>query len=148
MPEQGNKCNIPYLKVSLESIFSEMIRANKKAFIFQQGNCTMNVLHPSLSKSFVLSIYSRNPMKNSTLGYFCRSTYRQMHRKFQPWWLFRRWLMCSVHQVEISHPNITSYLLFAKALKYLPRKWLLSSISQNKFEKYIFLRFKKRDFYF
>ena len=129
MPEQGKKCNIPYLKVSPESIFSEMIRANKKAFIFQQGNCTMNVLHPSLSKSFVLSIYSRNSMKNSTLGYFCRSTYRQMHRKLQLWWLFRRWLMCSVH------PNITSYVLFAKVLKYIPKKWLLSSISQNKFEK-------------
>ena len=51
----------------LEAVFSEIIGANKKTLIFQQGNCTMNVLHPSLSKSFVLSICNRNPMKNSTL---------------------------------------------------------------------------------
>ena len=31
-------------------------RANQKAFIFRQGNCTMNVLHSSLSKSFAFSI--------------------------------------------------------------------------------------------
>ena len=30
LPEQGNKYNIPYLKASLEAVFSEMIRANKK----------------------------------------------------------------------------------------------------------------------
>ena len=46
-----------------------MIRANKKVFIFRQGNCTMNVLHPSLSKSFALSICSKDPTKNSALGY-------------------------------------------------------------------------------
>ena len=36
-------------------------------------------------------------------GYFCKSTCSQMHRKLQPWWLFGRWLLCSVLQVEISH---------------------------------------------
>ena len=51
-----------------------MIRTNKKVFIFRQGNWAMNVLHPSLSKSFALSICSRDPMKNSTLEYFCKST--------------------------------------------------------------------------
>ena len=45
-------------------------KGNKKVFIFRQGNCTMNVLHSSLSKSFALSICSRDPMKNSTLEYF------------------------------------------------------------------------------
>ena len=84
LPEQGNKYNIPHLKLSLEAIFYKMIQANKKVFIFRQGECTMNVLHPSLSKSFVLSICSRDPMKNSTLGYFCKSTYSQMHHKLQP----------------------------------------------------------------
>ena len=74
IPEQGNKYNNLHLKVSLEAIFSEMIRANKKVFIFRQRNCTMNVLHPSLSKSIALSICSRDPMKNSTLVYFCKST--------------------------------------------------------------------------
>ena len=66
--------NIPRLKVLLEAIFSEMIQTNKKVTIFRQGNSTMNVLHPSLSKSFALSICSRDPMKNSTLEYFCKST--------------------------------------------------------------------------
>ena len=113
LPEQGNKYNIPHLKVSLEAIFSEMVWANKIVFIFRQGNCTMNILHPSLSKSFALSICSRDPMKDSTLGYFCKSTYSQMHRKLQSWWLFGRWLLCSVLQVEISYLHITSHILFA-----------------------------------
>ena len=70
MPEQGSRCNIPYLKVSLEAIFSKMNQAKKKAFIFQQGNCKINVLHSCMLKSFALSICSRDPMKNSTQGYF------------------------------------------------------------------------------
>ena len=123
LPEQGNKCNIPPLKVLLEAIFSKMIRGNKKAFIFRQGSCTKNVLHPSLLKSFALSICSRDPMKNSTLWYFCKSTYSQTHHKLQPWWFFGRWLLCSVLQVEISHPYIASHVLFTKAFKHLQRKW-------------------------
>ena len=110
MPEQGNKCNIPHLKVSLEAIFPKMIRANKKAFIFRQGNFTINVLHRSLSKSFALNICSRDPMKSSTLGYFCKSIYSQIHCKLQPWWLFGRQLLCSVLQVEMSHPHITLHV--------------------------------------
>ena len=72
------KCNIFYIKVSLEAIFFEMIRANK-VFIFRKGIARMNILHLSLSKSFALSICSRYPMKNSILGYFCKSTYSKMH---------------------------------------------------------------------
>ena len=128
---KGNKCNILHLKVSLEEIFSEMIRANKKAFIFRQGNCTMNVLHPSLSKSFALSICSRDPMKNSTRGYFCKSACSQIHRKLQPWWVLRKWLLCFALQVEISHPHITSHVLFAKAFKYLPRIWFCKFHFEN-----------------
>ena len=88
--EQGNKYNIPHLKASLEIIFSNMIRTNKKAFIFRQGSRTMNVLHPYLLKSFALKICSRDPMTTSTLRYFCKSTNSQMHRKLQPWWFFGR----------------------------------------------------------
>ena len=79
LPEQGNKCNIPQLKVSLEAIFSEIIRANKKAFIFREGNCRINVLHPSLSKSFALSIYSRDPSCNhdgSLEDHYCVSLFK------------------------------------------------------------------------
>ena len=85
LPEQGNKYKFPRVKVSLEAIFSEMIWANKKVSIFRQVNCTMNVLHPSLLEPFALSISKRNPMKNSTVEYFCNSTHSQMHRKLQPW---------------------------------------------------------------
>ena len=84
LPEQGTKYNIPHLKGSLEAIFSEMIQANKKVFIFRQGNYKMNVLHLSLAKSFALSICSKDPMKNTTLGYFCKSTHSQMHHMLQP----------------------------------------------------------------
>ena len=85
------------------------------------------------------------PTKNSTLGYFCRITYSQMHRKLQPWWLFGRWWLCSVLQVEISYPHITSHVLFAKAFRYVPRKGL----HKFRFAKlvgkiYIFVVLKKR----
>ena len=55
----------------------------------------------------------------------------------------------SVIQVDISHPHITSHILLAKAFKNLRRKNdFESSVSRNKLEKYTFLWFKKRDFYF
>ena len=90
LPGEGNKYYILYLKVLLEAIFSEIVRANKKVFIFRQGNCIMNILHRSLSKLFALRICSRDPMKNWTLWYFSKSTYRQMHCKLQTWLLFGR----------------------------------------------------------
>ena len=115
-----------------------MIWANKKDFIFRQGNCTMNVLHPSLSKSFALNICSKDPMKNSTLGYFCKITYSQMHCKFQPWCLFGIWLLCSVLWFDFFYPHITSHVLFAKSFKHLRRKGLRKS------EKYTSLWFLKK----
>ena len=106
-----------------------MIRANKRDFIFRQGNCTMNVLHPSLSKSFALKICSKDPMKNSTLGYFHKITYSQMHRKFQPWYLFGERLLCSVLWFEFFYPHIMSHVLFAKYFKHFlmggKYKWIL-----------------------
>ena len=102
----------------------------------------MNVLHPSLSKSFALNICSKDPMKNSTLGYFCKITYSQMHCKFQPWCLFGIWLLCSVLWFDFFYPHITSHVLFAKSFKHLRRTGLC------KLEKYTFLWFKKRVFYF
>ena len=40
-----------------------MVSTNIKAFILWQGICAMNVLYPSLSKQFVFSISSSNPVK-------------------------------------------------------------------------------------
>ena len=49
----AEKKNISHLKVSLEALFFEMIRANKTVFNFQQGNFTMNVLSASISVEII-----------------------------------------------------------------------------------------------
>ena len=115
MPEQGSKCNIPYLKVSLEAIFSKMNQAKKKAFIFQQGNCKINVLHSCMLKSFALSICSRDPMKNSTQGYF-------LQEYLQPVFCSSSWNFSSPHYVacfvcqslQIFVEKVTLWVMFQK----------------------------------
>ena len=49
-----------------------MIWTNKKAFIFRQKKCTVNVLYPSLSKWLLLSIYILNPMETQPCAIFAR----------------------------------------------------------------------------
>ena len=115
MPEQGSKCNIPYLKVSLEAIFSKMNQAKKKAFIFQQGNCKINVLHSCMLKSFALSICSKDPMKNSTQGYF-------LQEYLQPVFCSSSWNFSSPHYVacfvcqslQIFVEKVTLWVMFHK----------------------------------
>ena len=115
MPEQGSKCNIPNLKVSLEAIFSKMNQAKKKAFIFQQGNCKINVLHSCMLKSFALSICSRDPMKNSTQGYF-------LQEYLQPVFCSSSWNFSSPHYVacfvcqslQIFVEKVTLWVMFHK----------------------------------
>ena len=86
-------------------------KGNKKVFIFRQENCTMNVLHSSLSKSFALSICSRDPMKNSTLEYFFKSTYCLIHRKLQ---LLAVWKIITVFRSSswnFSSPHYVTYFV-------------------------------------
>ena len=147
MPEQGNKYNIPHLKVLLEAIFCEMIQAIKKVFIFRQGNCTTNVLHPSLSKSFALSICSRDPMKNSTLEYFCKSTYSQMHCKLHDGSLEDKYCV-PFFKLNFLIPTLRHIFCLPKAPKIYEESDFESSVSWSKLGKYTFLWFKKRDFYF
>ena len=138
MPKQGNKYNILH-------IFSEMIRANKNVFIFCQGSCTMNVLHLSLSKSLDLSICGKNPMKNSTLGYFCKSTYSQMHRKLQPWWFFGRLLLCSVLQIwNFSSPHDVTYFVCQSLQKYMEKVTSKVPFPEVSWENIHFCGLKKR----
>ena len=118
----------------------------KKTLIFQQGNCMMNVLHPSLLKLFTFSIFSRDLIKNSTLGYCCKSTFGQIHRKLQLWWLFRRWLLCSVPEDEIFHPTLRHMFHSPKPSNIYGESDFVNSILQNKLEKYTFLLFKKESF--
>ena len=102
----------------------------------------MNVLHLSLLKSFDLNICSKDPMKNSTLGYFCKIIYSQMHCKFQPWCLFVRWLLhVPFFDLKFFCPHIMSHGLFAKCFKHLWRKGC------RKLKTYTFLWFKKRDLF-
>ena len=72
MPEQGNKYNIPHFKVSLEAFFSRNYSSKQKSFNLSARELHDECSASELSKSFALSIYSRGPMKNSTLGYFCK----------------------------------------------------------------------------
>ena len=62
--------------------------------------------------------------KTQHWGIFPRlCSYNQMHCDSKPWWLFGRWLLCSILQVEVYHPLITSHILFVKDFKNLRRKW-------------------------
>ena len=131
MPKQGNKYNVLHLKISLEAAFSTMIWANKKEFIFRQGNCTMNVLHPSLSKSFTLSICSWDPMKNSTLEYFWKSCSHDGSLEDNCCVLF----FCS---------SLRHIFCSPKPSKIYGETGFVSSVSRNKLGKYTFLWFKKR----
>ena len=72
MAWEGNKYNIPHLKVSIEAIYSERFNQKKKKFIFRQKKNTINVLYPSLSKSFVFRIFSRNPFVIDIFNIFYR----------------------------------------------------------------------------
>ena len=100
MLEQGNRSNIFYLEVQLEAVFSKII-ANKKGFIFWQGNCKINVLHPSLLKSFALSICSRDSMKKSTMEHFCKSIYDHDGLKMITVFYFSSWNFSSPHYVTM-----------------------------------------------
>ena len=72
-------------------------------------------------------------------GLFFGSSYSQTQRRLQPWWLFGRWLLCSVLQVVISYPYITSHILHGKCD-------FVSSVSGNKLGKYTFWGFLKNTY--
>ena len=121
MPEQGIRHNISHLK---ETHFfqNDSDRQNNFRLLVRE-------LHNEFSVSISVKITCFQHLQQGfyekpTLGYFGKSTYSQMHCRLQPWCLFGTWLLRFVLQVEISHFHITSHILFAKAVKYLWRKWL------------------------
>lgn len=82
------------------------------------------------------------PCRNNLL---CKSTYSQMHRKLQPWWIYRRWLLGSVLQVEISHPEIGSHIFCSpRPSNIYGKSDFVRSVSRSKLKKYKFLWFKIR----
>ena len=108
----GKQIQYSYLKVSLEAVFFRNDLSKQKSF-----HLLTRELHNECSASISVEIHSRDPMKNSTLAYFCKSTYSHMHRNSIE-------DNYSLLQVEISHPHITSPILLAKAFKNLWREWL------------------------
>ena len=148
MPDQGNKYNILHIKVSLETIFSETIRANKKVFIFRQGNCTMNVLHPSLSKSFALSICSRDLMKTQPWDIFARVRTAKCIASCNHDGSLEDNYCVPFFKLKFLIPTLRHIFCSPKASKIYGESDFESSVSRNKLGKYTFLWFKKRDFYF
>ena len=121
-----------------------MTRTNKKVFIFRQGNCTMNVLHSWLLKSFALSI--------------CRG----ILWKTQPWNIFARIrkAKCTAsckHDGSLEDNYCVSFFklkLFISTSRHIfcapkPSKVygednFVSSVSRNKSGKCAILWFKKK----
>ena len=123
-----------------------MIRVNKKDFIFRQANCTMNVLHLSLLKSFVLSICSKDPMKNSTLGILLQD-YLQLSASQVPT-MMSLWKMISVcFNLKFLILTLRHMFCSSKPSNISQERDFVSSASQNKLKKHTFLWFKKETFW-
>ena len=129
------------------SNFSEMIRANKD-FIFQQENCTMNVLHKSLSKLFALTIRSRDPMKNWTLRYFPRLPTAKCIISCNHDVSSEDDHCAPLFKLKFHLPTLHQMFYLPKPSNIYGERDFISSVSRNKLGKYIFLWFKNRDFYF
>ena len=140
MPEQGNKYNIPHLKVSLEAIFSEMIQTMMNA---------RWMLYIRLCWNHLLSAFAAGILW-----------------KTQPWDIFAR-IRTAKCIASCNHdgflednycvpffklrfliPTLCHIFCSPKALKIYGESEFESSVSRNKLGKYKFLWFQKRDFYF
>ena len=141
MPEQGNKYNILH-------IFFKMIQANKKAFIFRQGSCMMNVLHLSLLKSFDLNICSKDPMKNSNLRYFGKSTYSKCTASCDHDGSLEDDYCVPFFKLKFLIPTWRHIFCSPKPSKIYRESDFESSVSQNRLGKYAFFWFKKKRLYF
>ena len=124
-----------------------MIRANKKVFIFRQGNCTMNVLHPSLSKSFALCICNRDRMKNSTLGFFLQE-YIQPNAS-QVAIMMALWKIVTVFRSSswnCSSPHYVTYFIRQRLQKFTEKVTSKIPFREKSWENIHFCVFKKETF--
>ena len=115
-----------------------MIQAKNKVFIFRQGNCTMNVLYPSLFKTFALSFCSRDLIKHSTLGYFCKSMYSQIHRKLQSYGSLEDNYCFQLFKSKFLIATLRHIFFLPKPSKIYGESDFESSVSQNKLGKCAF----------
>ena len=116
MPEKRNKCNILDLKVQKQFFLKWFEQFLSIKELYDECSTSVSVE--------MICFEHFDPMKNSILGYFCKFTYCQMHRKFQTWCLFGGWLLCYVLWFGIFYPHVTSHVFFAKVFKHLQRKGL------------------------
>ena len=125
-----------------------MIRANKKVFIFGQGNCTMNVLRPSLSKSSALSICTRYPMKTQSWDIFARVHTTKCIASCNHNGSLEDNLCVPFFKLKFLIPTIRHIFCLPKPSKIYGESDFESFVSQNKLGKYTFLWFEKGDVYF
>ena len=113
----------------------------KAVFQYVVHSWTFFKIYKSFTKckaSTQRSSHRRCSMKKGVLKNFAKFTGKHLcqilffnkvaglrpQRRLQPWWLFGRWLLCFVFQVEISYSYITSHTLFADFFKHPRRMWL------------------------
>ena len=143
----NRETNAIFPSLRSRSNFSEMIWANKD-FIFRQENCTMNVLHKSLSKSFALTICSRDPMKNWTLRYFPRLPTAKCITSCNHGVSSEDDHCAPLFKLKFLLPTLHQMFYLPNPSNIYGERDFVSSVLRNKLEKYIFLWFKNRDFYF
>ena len=125
-----------------------MARANKKVFIFHHGNCTMNVRHPSLSKSFALSNCSRNPIKTQPCNTFSRVSTAKCTSSCNHDGSLEDNSCVPFLKLKFLIPTLRHIFCLPKPLKIYGESYFVSSVSRNTLGKCTILWFKKRDFYF
>ena len=141
MPEQGNKYNIPHLKVSLEASFSEMIWANKKVF-----NCTMNVLHPSLLKLFALSICNGSCEKLSPEIFLLKNVQPNAFQVATMMALWKIITMFCFSSWNFSSPHYVAYLVCQRLQKFMEKVNLKVLFCKISWQNIRFCGFKKETF--
>ena len=106
----------------------------------------MNVLHPSLSKSFALRICSRDPVKNSTLGYFARdSTAKCITSCNHDGSLEGSYCVeGNFFKLKFRIATLRHIVCSPKPSKIYGKSDFESSVPRNKLGKYILLWFKKK----
>ena len=139
MPELGKKCNIPNFKVLLEAIFSKMIQANKKAFIFRQKTARWMFCN-HLCRNHLLWTFAVGTLwKTQTCDIFARVPTAKYFAKLQKLSLFGRWLLVLFFELTFLIPILHHMLFLPKPSNIYRESDLLTSILQNKLEKYISL---------
>ena len=79
------------------------------------------------------------------MGYFCESSYSQTQRRLKPWWLFWRWILCSVLCWSWNFLSLHYVTYFIRRIFQISTQNVTLQIPfrGNKLRKYTFLWFFK-----